>query len=115
MKIKVYNESTASYKHAPKIFGTYGKSSEKVNGYSYFTSDDFNGQYAIWYCIAKYSWVIGRSQDKGECKGYAHFIKDETCLECLPSWGWRIYHGTKWVIFKEENKMMISCLSNGDS
>ena len=97
----------------PNIFGTYKKSPEKVNGYNHFISDDPSDQYAIWYCVVMSSWIIGHDVEKGDCKGFAHFIKNESCLECLPIWGWRLYYGNKWMSFKNPHNLMIECLSNG--
>ena len=71
-RIQVYNETTKPYKYAPDIFGSYKKSSGLVNGYSNYISEEFNGQYGIWFCSSLESWIIGLSKEKGECRGYGH-------------------------------------------
>ena len=99
------------YHFAPEIIGTYVLSNVKVNGRDYFTSTEFDGRYGIWYCSVFDSWIIGLSEEKGQCKGYAHIIRSEKCLECLPSWGWRLYTGTSWVSLKKSTRFMVKCLS----
>ena len=116
--INVYTESSNAYGHAPQIFGMYEKSSENINGHFHYVSYNYNGTYGIWFCNTFPSWIIGLVEEKGQCKGYAYMKSNESCLLCLPNWGWRLFEGksflhkSRWVSYKKAKTLKIKCLKS---
>ena len=74
--------------HKTYFSTTYSLTSERVNGYPYYTSDKYGGKYHVKHCL--FAWMFG-SEDKDEesCRGSFYVQSDEKCVQNVPSENWK--------------------------
>ena len=98
------------YDYQPQIFGLYSKKSQKVNGHSFYTSEDYKGKYGIWW--GRTAWWIGSSREKGKLRGFSYDSKrmNTACPQVIHGQNWLIWNGSIW---KHAGKgLTIRCVKN---
>ena len=113
-RIEVYSQSGKKHGH-PRLYGTYSRRAEKVNGWPFYTSDAYGGRYGIWWyqedTYPVYQWQIGYSSNKGRNYPLALNIQDVECPQSLKLFSWWMNTGG-WYTFGYD--LGSRCLPNDD-
>ena len=94
------------------------RSTEKVNGRPFYTSDAYGGNYGIWWVKdlsePYYQWVIGHSSNKGRNDPLAANLQDVDCPQSLKHFSWWMYIDSKehWRVVGYN--LGIRCLADDD-
>ena len=74
------------------MYGYYIKMFEYINGRNTYTSENYQGNFAIWWCGKE--WRIGPKRTIGQCLSYAKSTHESECLLNYTGWeDWNIYYG----------------------